>query len=304
MLVAPQIVAAQSIYPAPPFDEVAEFATTIGPANDPADVYYPDPEDLLTGDYDFPVAVFLQGLNVDKQNYARYARIVASYGFVVVVPNRPLQVGRTTVLMPAVEELDDVAAQMGIENDDPESPLLGAVDAAHVVVLGHSAGGAEGLGLCVRACRWNEGRPYSLLAGAFYAAGWRFASADGPNLPRVIADPCTVPTLMLQGTQDGVHRPVQAVDVYRRLETLPKSLVLLQGANHYGIANENNPPGAPPDRSTPTLDQDVAIEAVGSWHGLFLRAIVYEDAAAEEFVYSTGDALDANVSVLQKTGAP
>jgi pimeloyl-ACP methyl ester carboxylesterase len=302
--VASRAAADEVDYPPPPFDRVGEYTLTIGPDGDPADVYHPDPEDLLDGDYSFPVAVFLQGFNVDKQNYSRYARIVASYGFVVVVPNNPRRVGGRTVLTPAATQIDKVAEQMQIENDDPESPLFDAIDAERLVLLGHSAGGAECLAVCVRACELNPGRPYAVLAGAFYAAGWRFAVEDGPIRPIGADEPCAVPTMMLQGTRDSIHRPAQSLDVYRRLRTLPKTLVFVDGANHYGVANENNPPHAPPDHKPPTLDQDQAIETVGAWHGLFLRAAVYEDVAAQEFVYAVGDALDPNVRVMQETAAP
>src|SRR6187431_1603721 len=58
---------------------VASYTTTIN--GDSADVYYPTTGNRL------PVALLLQGANVDKSHYFWYAATLASYGFVVAVPN-------------------------------------------------------------------------------------------------------------------------------------------------------------------------------------------------------------------------
>ena len=130
------------------FNNVANYTTTISANNDEADIYFLNPANLNTGTYSFPIALLLQGANVDKSNYSNFARIVANYGFVVVVPNA------------------------------------------------------------------------------------------------------------------------------------------------------NNPLGSGADRNTPTIAQDVAVETVARWSGLFLRASVLYDLDAFNYVYSFGDALDPNVSVI------
>jgi hypothetical protein len=70
--------------PDPLYDQVKHYTTTIATDGDPADVYYPvlsnsTPDQL-------PIALVLQEAFVDKVDYANYAKKVASYGFVVVVP--------------------------------------------------------------------------------------------------------------------------------------------------------------------------------------------------------------------------
>ena len=80
--------AAAAFSPAPLFNDVASYSTTISPNNDLTDIYFPNPSNLKNGDYSFPIALLLQGANVDKSDYSDFASTVASYGFVVVVPNR------------------------------------------------------------------------------------------------------------------------------------------------------------------------------------------------------------------------
>ena len=60
--------------------DVASYYANIH--TDASTVYYP-----TTGTGKLPVALLLQGADVDRDEYATYARTVASYGFVVVVPN-------------------------------------------------------------------------------------------------------------------------------------------------------------------------------------------------------------------------
>lgn len=107
------------------------YTTTISADSDPADVYYPvlpnsAPDQL-------PIALMLQGLLVDKAEYSSYAEKVASYGFVVVVPNNQRSVttpnGETiTGLVPDQQQVNDVLAQMKLEDADAASPIFKIVD--------------------------------------------------------------------------------------------------------------------------------------------------------------------------------
>ena len=78
---APASAAPSAPAPAVPADTgVASYYANIH--TDASTVYYP-----TTGTGKLPVALLLQGADVDRDEYATYARTVASYGFVVVVPN-------------------------------------------------------------------------------------------------------------------------------------------------------------------------------------------------------------------------
>ena len=72
------------------------------------------------------------------------------------------------------------------------------------------------------------------------------------------------------------------------------------GANHYGIADTNNPLGSVPDPNTPQIEQSQAVETVARWSALFLRAEVLGDRQVFDYVYKTGNALDNNVSVISQ----
>ena len=70
------------------FKKVRSYETIIDNSNgnDVADIYFPIHQNNINIK-SFPIALFLQGALVDKSDYSKFAKIVASYGFVVVVPN-------------------------------------------------------------------------------------------------------------------------------------------------------------------------------------------------------------------------
>jgi len=73
--------------PEPLYENTESFETTMPQNNDATDIYYPVVKENERRAGKFPIALFLQGGRVDKQYYAKYAHHVASYGFIVVVPN-------------------------------------------------------------------------------------------------------------------------------------------------------------------------------------------------------------------------
>jgi hypothetical protein len=295
--------AATSFNDAPLFNDVASYSTTISANNDLADIYFPKPSNLKTGNYSFPIALLLQGANVDKSDYSEYASIVARYGFVVVVPNHPRSLPQFgfTGLLPETSQINAVLTQMEAENSDPASPITGVIDTEKLGLLGHSAGGAVGISaianLCISPilCEDSFSRPNELVAGAFFGANLR--NQNDEFFP---IDNSGIPIALLQGTRDSIALPINAERTYEQIQTPSKALISILGANHYGITNRNNPTGPIPDSNTPSIPQEVAVETVARWSGLFLRASVLDDKAAFDYVYFTGDALDRNVSVLSQ----
>jgi hypothetical protein len=295
--------AAATFSDAPIFNNVASYSTIISANNDIADIYYPYPSNLKTGNYSFPVALLLQGANVDKSDYSEYASIVARYGFVVVVPNHPRSLPQFgfTGLLPETSQINDVLAQIKAENSNPASPVAGVINTQKLGLLGHSAGGAVGLSaianLCLSPiqCEGSFSRPNELVAGAFFGANLR--NQNGEFFP---INNLGIPIALLQGTLDSIALPINASKTYEQIQNPPKALISILGANHYGITNTNNPTGPRADTNTPTIPQDVAVETVARWSGLFLRASVLDDKAAFDYVYYTGNTLDLNVSVVSQ----
>ncbi len=82
---------------------------------------------------------------------------------------------------------------------------------------------------------------------------------------------------------------------YEQIQDPPKILVVVKGANHYGITNEDN---LEREKIRPTLSQDVATETIARWSALFLKAHVERDREALDYIYNTGESRDENVTVV------
>ncbi|MGF1673461.1 MAG: alpha/beta hydrolase family protein [Rivularia sp. (in: cyanobacteria)] len=296
-------VEAANFNPAPIYQDVGTYSTTISGNNDKTDIYFPKPRDLNGGNYSFPVALLLQGANVDKSSYSQYASIVARYGFVVVVPNRERAIPQFggKGLFAETSQIDHVLKQINTEKSNPNSPIKGIINTDKLALLGHSFGGAVGLSAiantCIPAiCEGSFEQPDELIAGIFFGTNLRNTATD----EFIPINNSGIPTALIQGTVDGVALPFRAETTYDNIQNPPKALISILGANHFGINNTNNPDGAFPDPNIPTIPQDVAVETVARWSGLFLRASVLDDKEAFNYVYSSGDALDKNVTVISQ----
>jgi dienelactone hydrolase len=297
-----QAVSATNFTPSPLFQDVAKYNTTISANNNLTDIYFPNPQDLKTNNYSFPIALLLQGGLVNKSNYSEYAREVARYGFVVVVPNNERSVPQFgNVLAPQTSQIDATLAQMVVENANPNSPVAGVVNTNSLALLGHSLGSAVGLSAiankCIpNLCQDSFTRPKELVAGAFFGANLRDQNGN-----YITINNSGIPIALLQGNLDGRALPERAEKTYNNITTPPKALITINGANHFSITNTNNPAGAIPDPTSSTLSQDVAIETIARWSGLFLRASILNDKDAFNYVYALGDSLDSNVTLISQT---
>lgn len=295
---------AANFNPAPIYQDFGSYSTTISGNNDLADIYFPKLRDSNNGKNSFPVALLLQGANVDKSSYSEYASIVARYGFVVVVPNREREIAGFAGkgLFAETSQIEDILGQIKVENTNPTSPIKGIVDTDKLALLGHSFGGGVGLSAiantCIpRFCQNSFKLPDELVAGAFFGTG--LVRTQNP-LEFIPIKNSGVPIALLKGNIDGVVPPFVTDRTYNNIQNPPKALISILGGNHYAITNNNNPDGPFPDPNTPTISQDVAVETVARWSGLFLRASVLDDKQAFNYVYFTGDAKDKNVTVISQ----
>jgi dienelactone hydrolase len=285
---------ASSFTGAPIYTETKQYSTLIN--GDLTDIYFPV---LSAVDETTPIVLLLQGALVDKSNYSNYAQIVASYGFTVVVPNNRRIVPPGDIPIPLLfseqGQVHEVLDFMTLENANRNSPVAGQLNTTALGLLGHSFGGSVGLAatqdICFEPVLCTDGYslPEELKAGIFY--GTNFDISGTGIIPPIENE---VPTGLIFGTQDGVADPAETVATFKQLLHPPKVLVEVDGANHYGITNEDSDR----DDQRPTLEQAVTTETIGRWSGAFLRAHVLNDSEAWDYVYQGhGDAADENVKV-------
>lgn len=287
------------------YNEIGQYATTISTDGDSADVYFPQLPKSYCNSTEFPIALLLQGALVDKSDYSNFASQVASYGFVVVVPNNERTLtapnGQTvTGLFPEQGQVNDVLAQMKAEDQDASSPIFKIVDPTKLGLLGHSFGGGVGIGATQEEIRIpglgaeNYTVPPELKAGIFY--GTSFANPQtGEFLP---VNNKGVAIGLIRGDLDGVSSPSRSQATYDQILNPPKALITVKGANHYSITNEDNPVRDP---NRPTLDQATATGAIARSSGLFLRANLLGDRRAFDAVFNAGTSFDQNVSTISQT---
>ncbi|BDA71668.1 hypothetical protein CAL7716_058340 [Calothrix sp. PCC 7716] len=288
----------------PMVEKVVSYQTTIEKNQDAADIYFP----LLSNNSDaskLPIVLMLQGAFVDKSNYSNYASQVASYGFAVVVPNRIRTAlapsGQSfTGLISEQQQVYDVQEQLVKENANPASPIYRRVDTEKVGLLGHSLGGFAGLGaiqeeFCFPSiCNSGYKVPPQLKAGIFYAAPF----GDAQSQTVFPLDNRDIPVGLIVGTQDSVTSFNVLKETYNQVKNPPKVFIEVEGANHYGITNNDN---LIREKNRPTLNQATATETIARWSGLFLRANILNDADAFNYVFVTGDELDKNVRVTSQS---
>jgi dienelactone hydrolase len=295
----------------PLYEEIGQYTTTISAERsdgtvadgDSADIYFPKLPHAYCNSTEFPIALLLQGALVDKADYSNFAKQVASYGFVVVVPNNERTLSRpdgssATGLFPEQGQVNDVLDQMKVEDQDADSEIFKIVDTTKLGLLGHSFGGAVGIGATQEEIRIpglsaeDYTVPSELKAGIFYGT-----SFGNPETGEFVPINNKVPLGLIRGDLDGVSLPDRSQSTYDEILNPPKVLVTVKGANHYGITNEDN---AVRDPSRPTLDQASATSAIAQSSGLFLRATLLNDHSAFDAVFNTSTPFNENVSIMSQ----
>jgi hypothetical protein len=296
-----------SFSPKPSYPKTNHYTTTIAANGDATDIYYPI-VDATTYPGEFPIALLLQGAQVDKADYSNFASQVAGYGFIVVVPNHQRTLtaptGQSvTGLFPEPQQVNDVLEQMVIEDNNPDSPIAEIVDTDKLGLLGHSFGGSVGLGasqsdICIQGiCSEDYTPPPELMAGIFYGANFKDPFT---NVFPAINNKDVV-TGLIVGDRDGVVQPFSTQKTYDQILNSPKALITVEGANHYSITNQDNLVREP---SRSILDQSLGTETISRWSALFLQAHLQGSQGALSYIYNTGDGLDPNVSMINQTPAP
>lgn len=296
--------------------QVNRYSVTIPANGDAADIFYPvvSPSALDT----YPVGLLLPGFNVDKYYYDLFARKVASYGFIVVVPNHRISYQGQPALFAQVQQVTEVLAFMKAENINPKSPILNHVDGEKLVLLGHSHGGFIGFDAIRNVCEspWcvgNYRRPPELLAGVFYGSDFwedgefltidnsrNYAAISNQHKGNIAPNYPGIPLALIAGSRDSLIKAENVQFTYNNIKQPPKAYIKITGANHYGITNIDNPPGSPKERNSPTLGQAESIEAIARWSAIFLRAYALNDAETLDYIHVPGKSQDPNITIISQ----
>ena len=295
---------ANPIKPEPLFQEAKHYTTTITTNGDVADIYYPVINNQGNFKNAFPIVLLLQGALVDKADYSNVASLVAKHGFIVVVPNHERLVTAPNgqmvqALASEQQQIIDILTFARAENQNSNSPIAGLINPNKLGLTGHSFGGYVGLAAiqnrCIaNVCSGSFERPPELMAGIFYGANFREPPMSD-NFPAINND--NIPTALINGSLDKIADLQKAQSTYENIQNPPKSLIIVEGANHYGITNEDN---LERDQVRPTLEQAIANETIARWTALFLRAHLYADEGALFYFYRGGDEQDAHVKVIHQ----
>ena len=106
-----------------------------------------------------------------------------------------------------------------------------------------------------------------------------------------------IPVALVQGSNDGIATPDEA-QATRAVLAGPNELFPIGGANHYGITDVNNPPGAIPDFSPQVIPQEVSIALIAQATGEFLlEALTEGQLIPGEFPVSSKEKLDVDDDV-------
>jgi predicted dienelactone hydrolase len=176
-------------------------------------VFFPADEHGAPTGHTLPGLVFVQGGLVDTSRYAWQAVALAHQGYVVALPEHPLQLAFFAI------DQGRVAREL-LANPPPASLLASLVDPTRMAVAGHSLGGVVAMKLAL------EGGFRAVVLEASFPD-----TADAAQLPGFAH-----PSLSLAGSSDC---SAKLENVRAGWDTLPSPTVLLvvPGMTHYEFTN-------------------------------------------------------------------
>jgi hypothetical protein len=217
-------------------------ATSNLPSPIPFDIYPPQP--LLEEDDSSLVVLILQGVEIDKLEYAAIATELSNHQFWAIVPNCS-PVGRD-YLCP-----DNCSAAKAIATLKlSSSQSLDKAIQRGVILLGHSAGGIAAFGALGTDSPELSSK---LIAIVIY----------GSNAPLNISNIVPLPPiLMLSGDKDSVVPLELARSTFQRLPAPAKTFIELTGYNHYSINDSQQPSGAPEEEKAADISNQDSVRSI------------------------------------------
>ncbi|EAZ89728.1 alpha/beta hydrolase family protein [Crocosphaera chwakensis] len=274
---------------------VNSLMTTI--ESDETDIYYPQSLEPL------PMVVFLTGALVEKEQYTQFAQELASYGFIVALSNHRQVIPAFNFdgQLPELSQITNTLNYFQQEHENSASPLFGKINLELLGAVGHSHGGGAVLqsteGQCnFPFCTGTFERPSELKAVIGYGMN-RFNFFTNQF---EVTNNQGIPIGFIQGSLDGIATPDEAINTFNLVQSPPKALITIDGANHYSITDINNPLGANPDPQEATLNQLEANQLIAQWTAIFLLAHLENNSTAYNLIYRDTNT-DARVSIISQS---
>lgn len=217
------------------------------------DIYPPQP--LLEDDDSSLVILVLQGVEIDKLEYAAIATELTKHQFWVIVPNC-FPAGRD-YLCPDNSSVAKVITTL----KPSSSPSLNNALHRGVILLGHSAGGMAAFG--------TVGANYpeilsKLMAIVTYGSNAPLNTGAIAPLP---------PILMLSGEKDSVVPQELSRTAFQRIPASAKTLIELTGLNHYSINDSQQPSGAPEEENAADISNQDSVRSIAFLLRSFVQSV-------------------------------
>jgi pimeloyl-ACP methyl ester carboxylesterase len=259
------------------------------PATADLTIFLPD------GSGPFPVVVFTHGFMLGPGNYTSYGQHLASWGFIVVMPQMP-----GGIMPPSHRELKEYLGKIldWIDGNasDPSGPLLGRADPARLGLSGHSMGGKISLLLCT-----EDSRPTaSFTVDPVDAAGMPLASpVDYPSVTPELMNLITVPIGLVGETVNAASSGGQACapaednfHQYYLHAVSPALEIEVIGANHMSFLD--NPDCGLACSVCPAGTDDPAVTRRLTQRAMTAFYLVFLDGRTDYMAYLTGDPMAAD----------
>jgi dienelactone hydrolase len=223
------------------------------PSPIPFDIYPPQP--LLEEDDSSLVVLILQGVEIDKLEYAALATELSKHQFWVIVPNC-FPVGRDYIC----PDNSSVAKAIATLKNSSSHSLNNALQRG-VVLLGHSAGGIAAFGaLGANSPEFSS----KLIAMVIYGSSAPFNISAIAPLP---------PILILSGQKDSVVPPELSRSAFQRLPAPAKTFIKLTGCNHYSINDSQQPSGAPEEENAADFSNQDSVRSIAYLLKSFVQSV-------------------------------
>jgi alpha-beta hydrolase superfamily lysophospholipase len=212
-------------------------------------LYYPSNED---GQPDatrapFPVVIFHHGMGAQYAYYLWLAEALASEGYLVIMPNRPmLEMDMDAGAWVSAELL----SYLETRNNNKEDKLFQMINQDNLVMAGHSIGSALSLfatesleskitALVLLSSGGNVSLESMQIPGINLFQGGVPAMEESFARMREIVETTSIPIMYIIGSKDQIIKPEGTIELYD-LTKSKKAIAVIEGGNHVQFVQGGN----------------------------------------------------------------